>query len=310
MFTFDKECVLVVDDMEPQIDVLVETLAVNYNVSVCLDGETALHAVADNTPDLILLDIMMPDMDGYEVCKRLKANAATDNIPIIFISGREDQQSKIKALAMGGVDYICKPIHPSEVRARVETHLELAWMRRECEATLSQSLTGTIHLLSDLLAMMSPELSLFAARLHKGMKRQCRVHGLEPSWCYELAGMLMPLGMLPMSPALLATINSDIPLNGTLRQRLDESAAQSALLLARIPQFAKTVEIIRLSTRQPEALLDGQRWETLDKVKMAALIFRLVRESTPSPPELFASSIFIPSRLRELYGMPFTLSID
>lgn len=303
-----KESILVVDDVEDSVDLLVEVLGKNYNVSVCLDGETALQTVAKTRPDLILLDVMMPRMDGFEVCKRLKANAETSTIPVIFLSADDDQQSKIKALAMGGVDYISKPFHAGEVRARVETHLEFTWIRREFEDTLSRTITGTIRLLSEILAMMNPELALFSAWLHKGMKAQCRAHDLEPAWCYELAGMLMPVGMLPIAPCQLAAILSGAPLNAVLMQRFDVSAAQSALLLARIPQLEHASETIRLSALKPQELLGDQCWDALENMKKAALILRLLRESARRTPEFVTSASFVSSRLYDLYGIDLAVA--
>lgn len=118
--------VLVVDDTEANIDILVEALSDDYEISVALDGESALEAVAEERPEIILLDIMMPGMDGYEVCRRLKADCATRDIPVIFITAMADAQDEARGLAMGAIDYITKPINPALVRARVKNHLDLA----------------------------------------------------------------------------------------------------------------------------------------------------------------------------------------
>jgi two-component system sensor histidine kinase/response regulator len=117
--------VLVVDDTEANIDILVETLGSDYDVSVAMDGETAIESVADEKPDLILLDIMMPDMDGYEVCMKLKSNHRTSNIPIIFVTAKDQVEDESKGFELGCVDYITKPVSPSIVLARVKTQLAL-----------------------------------------------------------------------------------------------------------------------------------------------------------------------------------------
>ncbi len=117
--------VLIVDDTEANIDILVEALDNEYEVSVAMDGESALEIVNTDPPDLVLLDIMMPGLDGYEVCHKIKSDPETANIPIIFITSMNEIQNKTKGLELGAVDYITKPFEVMEVKARVKTHLSL-----------------------------------------------------------------------------------------------------------------------------------------------------------------------------------------
>ena len=119
-------CVLVVDDIPENIDILSEILEQHYEVRVALSGEKALEiASSGNPPDLVLLDINMPGMDGYEVCRQLKANAATRPIPVLFVTAARDVESEAKGFAVGCLDYITKPISPPIVLARVKTQLSL-----------------------------------------------------------------------------------------------------------------------------------------------------------------------------------------
>jgi DNA-binding response OmpR family regulator len=118
--------ILVVDDTPLNLLLLADILNKDgYQVSPVSSGKLALTAVKNNPPDLILLDIMMPDMDGYEVCQALKEDKLTKDIPIIFISALDEISDKIKAFDAGGIDYIVKPLKPKEVLARVKTHLEM-----------------------------------------------------------------------------------------------------------------------------------------------------------------------------------------
>jgi PleD family two-component response regulator len=98
--------ILVVDDVKANVDVLVEALKGDYKLSVALDGESALRSVSRTAPDLILLDIMMPGIDGYEVCRRLRASAATREIPVMFLSSLEDVADKTRGFEVGGNDYL------------------------------------------------------------------------------------------------------------------------------------------------------------------------------------------------------------
>jgi phosphoserine phosphatase RsbU/P len=117
-----SECrVLVVDDVKANVDMLVEALRGDYKLSVALGGEAALRAVQKSPPDLLLLDIVMPDLDGYEVCRRLRADSATRDIPIMFLSSLEDVQDKARGFELGANDYLTKPFEILEVKARVRS---------------------------------------------------------------------------------------------------------------------------------------------------------------------------------------------
>lgn len=127
-----SECtVLIVDDTEVNVDILVEALGDDYEISVAMDGESALENIEMEVPDIILLDIMMPGMDGYEICRRIKENKATAEIPIIFLTAMTDINSKTKGFELGAVDYITKPFEILEVKARVFTHLSLKLAKHE-----------------------------------------------------------------------------------------------------------------------------------------------------------------------------------
>jgi putative two-component system response regulator len=126
--------VLVVDDTPQNIEVLGGVLDPHYKVKAALSGPRALAIAArDPQPDLILLDVMMPAMDGLEVCRRLKADLRTRNIPVIFVTAMNEVDDEARGFAAGGVDYITKPISPSTTLARVRTHLALSNQSRELE---------------------------------------------------------------------------------------------------------------------------------------------------------------------------------
>ncbi len=129
-----KGKILAVDDKQENLYVLIKILdKQGYDVFPAISGVKALSAVRSNKPDLILLDILMPDMNGYEVCKHLKADEQTRDIPIIFISALSETVDKVKAFSIGGVDYISKPFEVKEVLARIETHLSLQRLQKSIE---------------------------------------------------------------------------------------------------------------------------------------------------------------------------------
>ena len=131
----EKQTVLVVDDAPENIAILCALLRGRYRTKVATNGANALEIASskDGRPDLILLDIKMPDMDGYEVCRRLKENESLRDIPVIFLSALNETVDKVKAFSVGGIDYVTKPFHAEEVQARVETHLMTRRLQVELE---------------------------------------------------------------------------------------------------------------------------------------------------------------------------------
>lgn len=115
--------ILIVDDNKTNIDVLVQTLKKDYRIGVTLNGRDAINFAKANRPDLILLDIIMPGMDGFQVCRKLKSDPITKAIPIIFITAMDKPEHKTKCLKYGAVDYITKPFVILEVKKSIKTHL-------------------------------------------------------------------------------------------------------------------------------------------------------------------------------------------
>ena len=140
----DKEPqgILIVDDNPTNLEVLSESLIQEgFQVAVAIDGESALEQINYHPPELILLDVMMPGIDGFETCQRLKENPDTYNIPIIFMTALSDAQNKVKGLSLGAIDYVTKPFQHEEVLARVRVHLQVQ--------NLTRTLQKQNHLLKD-----------------------------------------------------------------------------------------------------------------------------------------------------------------
>ncbi|ELS30291.1 MULTISPECIES: sensor histidine kinase [Pseudanabaena] len=131
--------ILIVDDNPTNLDVISEALInAGYKVAIATSGERALQQIERRLPDLILLDVMMPGIDGFETCKRLKANAKTSDIPIMFMTAVADVDNKVKGLKLGAVDYITKPFQEEEVLTRVKTHLQLHFLTQNLEQQVAQ----------------------------------------------------------------------------------------------------------------------------------------------------------------------------
>lgn len=124
-----KSLVLLVDDTPGNINLLVNILDSDYDLAVATDGEQALAMVKETPPDLILLDVMMPGIDGYEVCRRLKKNPATHKIPVIFLTAKAGSDDIVNGFEVGAVDYVAKPFQAAELKARVRTNIQLQQLK-------------------------------------------------------------------------------------------------------------------------------------------------------------------------------------
>lgn len=124
-FSSDRPRILIVDDEPANLKVMREVLGNQYRMSFAKSGDAALALLEKDLPQLILLDIMMPDMNGFEVCQLVKSNPKTSHIPVVFVTALGDESDEFKGFELGAVDYITKPISPAIVRARVKTHLSL-----------------------------------------------------------------------------------------------------------------------------------------------------------------------------------------
>lgn len=126
--------ILIVDDLDDNLEILGSLLTFDgYEVQTARDGEEALKRVRDSRPDLILMDVLMPGMSGFELCERLKSRESTKDIPVIFVSSMSDIDSKINGFKVGGVDYINKPYQHAEIVVRVNTHLTMLRLRQHLE---------------------------------------------------------------------------------------------------------------------------------------------------------------------------------
>jgi len=168
--TESRHLILIVDDNTTNIDLLVSTLKTDYRLGIAKNGSKALEYAGRHKPNLVLLDIMMPEMDGYETCTRLKADPDTASIPIIFITAMGETINKTRGFELGAIDYITKPFHAMEVKARIRTHLSLEEMRLELKlqnelleekvkqktSEISQMLTASIRSMAMMVEIRDP----------------------------------------------------------------------------------------------------------------------------------------------------------
>jgi len=139
----NRATVLIVDDEVSNIEIMNAVLEDHYEICFATSGEQALEVARTVLPDLILLDVMMPGVDGYEVCTRLKNDRLLADVPVIFTTGLDDQEAEVRGLSLGAIDYVTKPINPIILRARVSNHVELKRLRDQlAQMAVTDALTG------------------------------------------------------------------------------------------------------------------------------------------------------------------------
>jgi putative two-component system response regulator len=186
----DRQLILIVDDTPDNIDVLAGIMRSEYEIKAALNGEKALKiASSDPKPDMILLDIMMPHMDGYEVCRRLKANPQTSDIPVIFVTAKDDIADEKLGFELGAVDYITKPVSPPIVQARTRTHLALYDQNRELASQvdnhtkeLNYTRLEIIRRLGRAAEYKDNETGFHVIRMSHYSRLIAKAHGSNPAW--------------------------------------------------------------------------------------------------------------------------------
>ena len=191
---------LLVDDEPTNLQVLRHVLQADYRLLFATDGARALQVAREQLPQLILLDIMMPGMDGYAVCRALKADPATAGIPVIFITALDDSQDETAGFDVGGVDYLTKPVSPPVVRARVRTHLSLVRMDELRETRLQ-----IVQRLGRAAEYKDNETGLHVIRMSHFSQLLALAAGCSPAWAEDLlnAAPMHDVGKIGIPDAVL-----------------------------------------------------------------------------------------------------------
>jgi putative two-component system response regulator len=215
-----RPLVLIVDDNATNIDLLVNTLQAEYRLGVAKNGAKALEYVKKQKPDLVLLDIMMPGMDGFEVCAHLKADPESVTIPIIFITAVTETINKTRGFELGAVDYITKPFHAAEVKSRIRTHLSLEEMRQKLKfqniyleeqvarktAEIRQILNASIRSMAYMLEIRDPYTAGHQQRVAELACAIAEKLGLSPATIdgIRIAGILHDVGKIRIPLSILS----------------------------------------------------------------------------------------------------------
>ena len=283
-----KPVVLAVDDTPENLDVVKGILAQDYLVKAAINGKIALKIAETQQPDLILLDIMMPEMDGYEVCQALKSNPATERIPVIFVSALDDTSDKVKGLDLGAVDYISKPFEAAEVIARVNTHLTMHRLRQELARQNRQLEAANERMQRDLDAAARVQQAMLPISLPES-------DGLRIAWqyhpCDELAGD--SLNVHRLSPRHISFYVIDVSGHGvpaallsvSVTRSLEPSADASCLVTDPDGAVASPAEVARrLNTLYPMENYDYHYFTMVYGVlDLETRRFRFITAGHPGP---------------------------
>jgi CheY-like chemotaxis protein len=268
-----KSDIMVVDDQPANLQLLEELLTQQgHAVRSFPRGRLALDAASRNLPDLILLDINMPEMDGFEVCQRLKADDKLSPIPVLFLSALSETRDKVNAFRAGGVDYITKPFQVEEVRARVETHLQVHRSRQVERDLLERTLNGAVKTLADLAQLTSPTLSERSGALRSMVVHMATQLRLPDLWQYELAATLCLIGCITLPSD---TFERAYVANKASAEELNMYLAHPDVgfrLLSRIPRLENVAEMIRLQQ------VEASNWANNNAAERGSCLLKTAQE--------------------------------
>jgi len=288
----EKPVILIVDDNLTNLKVMVEHLqAYRYEILTASNGEDGLKRAQLGQPDLILLDIQMPEMDGLETCRRLKANPETIALPVIFMTALNDSTDKISGLEAGGVDYITQPYEASEALARIRTHLTLAQLRRDL-AQKNEALQSVNEALEGKVRARTEDLTEANAALAKANHQLAELDRLKSSFLSVVTHELRsPFVNIDLSLQLLARYGVEhlIPEQREQLQQLNAGVAAARLMVENL------VKVATFFSRQGELRLTPLTFGAL--IENAILPIRLQAERQP-----LTVSVNVPQDLPVVYG--------
>jgi putative two-component system response regulator len=265
--------IMLVDDTPANLKLLEDILQKQqYEVSSFPRGRLALPAIHKEPPDLMLLDVNMPEMNGYELCEQLKSTPGLSDIPVIFISAMNAIEDKVKGFRSGGADYISKPFQIEEVQARVETHLRLRRALQAERDLLERTLNGAVGALLGLLQASSPVLVSRSYAVRDIVRWIARKLELKSVWQYELAAMLSLVGCIALPQELFEKAYGGQELSPEENLMFLAHPAAGARFLSKIPRLEVVAEIIRLQ-QTPDA---GQ--SISEEVRLGAHLLHLALE--------------------------------
>ena len=265
---------MIVDDERGNLKLLEQLLKEEgYDIHPYSRGAFALAAAEEDPPDLVLLDVNMPEMNGFEVCERLKASKRLSSIPVIFLSGLAETDQKVKAFLCGGMDYITKPFQLEEVQLRIRTHVAVQRARRAEQALLEGTLNGAVRAMAELVHFAGPALWDRSESIRKLVVHMAARMELEEPWQYEFAAILCLIGCVSLPAETFDRAYTREALSPEEEQMFRSHPEAGYRLLADIPRLENAATMIRHQQR-PCGALTGVTGQGACMLRIAAEIDR------------------------------------
>jgi len=285
-----KSKILVVDDDDRNLR-LMEALLIllGYEVILARDGEAALEKAREIPPDVILLDVMMPKMDGFEVARRLKEKEETKFIPIVIVTALNEVEDRVRALEVGADDFLSKPVDKTELKARVQSllkiksyHDHIREYQKELESEvakrkelLEKTLRGSIEVLTDVLALVNPVAFSKASRLRRYVQHIALNLELPNVWQFELAAMLSHIGCIILQPETIEKVYTGDTLSPNEEEMFASHPSVGHELLAKIPRFEAIASMINRQQESFKTRKSGDDFKHMDVVTLGAQLLRV-----------------------------------
>lgn len=241
----NKHKILIVDDEDINIDILKSGLNEEYDIYAAKTGLKALEIIKKVKPNIVLLDLVMPEMDGYETISKIKEINEINEIPVIFLTALKGLDHKTKGFDLGAADYVTKPFDIVEVKARVKNHIEISESKREIQDLLSKTLGGSIQILLEILSLSNPEAFILSIKVKNLVKKLSIELNLNEVWKLEIAGTLSMLGCYLLPSGTLEKIIKGERVSKEEEKLYNMYPINGAKLISKIPRLADVSEIIR-----------------------------------------------------------------
>ncbi len=282
--------VLVVDDEETNRELLRDLLEEqDHQVTEAENGEQGLQKVKENPPDVILLDVMMPGMDGFEVCRRLKADPETAPIPVLLVTALTERSDRLTGIEAGANDFISKPVDTQDVIFRVRNAVYTMRLFREVQENykrvqklemekgelLEKTLHGAVKVLTEILSMVNPTAFSRATRVKGYVRHIAKRLELNDIWEFELAAMLSQIGCVTLPPKVLEKIYAGIALTADEQKMFSEHPEISGNLLRSIPRLESIADMIGAQQQQYQRSTEGDDFQAVDRAALGGHILKV-----------------------------------
>ena len=281
--------VLVVDDEEMNRELLRDLLeGQGHQVTEAENGEQGLQKVKENPPDVILLDVMMPGMDGFEVCRRLKADPETAPIPVLLVTALTERSDRLTGIEAGANDFISKPVDTQDVILRVrnavytmhlhrtvqENYEKVQELEKEERELLEKTLKGSVKVLTEILSLTNPSAFGRASRLRSYVGHIATHLDLPDVWEFELAAMLSQIGCVSLPPKLLDKVYDRTPLTDGEYKLFSEHPKIASNLLRSIPRLENIADMIKAQQLPFHRQHEGKNLREEDRIALGGHILK------------------------------------